>query len=120
MKKFKRVEEDIMCDTKEEWWQLVDSNWDALEELIRAFWINDTKLPITAENAELARSEVLEEYPVKEYDYNSLKQSRNPELSAFFDNLYWKIPESTDCWKYRGFGVLCDLCSESYVLFEDE
>ena len=108
-----------MSTTKENWWKLVEDNWGKLLELIHAFWVNDTKLEITAPAAEEARKFVLGTMP-KDFDYELLKAQRDVRLGDFFESLYWTIPESTECWRYEGFPILADLCSESYCFYEDE
>lgn len=105
---------------KEQWWKLVDDNWEGLLYIIHSFWENSTQLTITAPGAEAARQNILKDSPKNHVDFQALKENRSPELSRFLESVYWRMPESTDCWKFEAFGVLCDLCSESYCLYEEE
>lgn len=104
---------------KEQWWKLVDDNWEGLLYIIRSFWEDSTQLPITAPGAEAVRLNIVKHKPRMDVSFEALKENRNPELSRFLESVYWRIPESTDCWKFEAFGVLCDLCSESYCLYEE-
>lgn len=102
---------------KEQWWSCVNNNWADILELIHSFWINKTPLTITAPAAEQARQYVAESLVAKKFDYELLKANQDDRLADFLESLYWAIPESAEAHRYRGFGVLCDLCSESYCLF---
>lgn len=108
----------MQINNKEDWWELVDSKWESLKELIHTFKHSEPKLKITAVRAEQFRQSVAEEIP--DLDYEELKRNRDQKLATVFSRTYWSIPESTECWNYSGFGVLCDLCSESWVLYEEE
>jgi hypothetical protein len=104
---------------KEEWWNLVDQNWKDLKNLIETFNSkNPPKLKITAKNAEEARQYIASQLSEVK-DYQKLKDNRDEDLLNVFNTTYWNIPESTECWQYPAFGLLCDLCSEGYVLSED-
>lgn len=100
----------------ENWWKIVDCNWKDLKSLIETFKTvnNIPAMQITAERAESIRKYVAKDV---EEDYESLKVNRDVKLAKVFNDIYWNIPESTSCWDYPGFIVLCDLCSETHCLF---
>lgn len=108
-------------ETREDWWRLVDENWDDLKNLIETFHPskkNAPKMEITANRAELVRQEICS--TIDELgDYESLKNNRDNELLSIFNETYWGMPESVSCHDYPKFYLLCDLCSEGYVLYED-
>lgn len=110
------------CPTnKEEWWKLVDDNWEDLQSLIVIFHPSNKSVPklkITANRAEKVRQSIVKKITTIP-DYKELKKNRDPKLAGVLDDTYWGIPESVDCWNYKGFGLLCDLCSESYVLYDN-
>lgn len=103
----------------ENWWKIVDRNWEDLKSLIETFKTvnNIPAMQITAERAESIRQCVAKDV---EEDYETLKVNRDVKLSEVFEKIYWNVPESTLCWNYPGFGVLCDLCSESYILYTEK
>lgn len=109
-------------NTKNDWWQELESNWINIERLINTFHPvhdNAPQMEITAPTAELARKFIASD--IKEIgNYTKMKDEKDSALSLILSETYWGIPESTECWQYPGFGVLCDLCSESDVLFEEE
>lgn len=109
-------------ETKQEWWEFVDTNWDDLKNLIETFHParkNAPQLEITAERAEVIRRVICKDI-VELCDYEKLKQEKDDRLLDVFNQTYWGIPESTSSWNYNGFGLICDLCSEGYVLYEEE
>lgn len=114
--------------TKEEWWSNVDTCWDELKSMIVNYHPAITKVEwsnITAPNAEAARQEVVRTMPVPEDDWDPLKEAEECKerrldddgikLSMILNQVWFGIPESTDCWNIPGFGQLCDLCSETWV-----
>lgn len=108
--------------TKQEWWEFVDTNWDDLKNLIETFHParkNTPEMTITASRTEELRKVFAGEF-TELADYEKMKEERDTKLANVLDETYWGIPESTDAWCFTGFGLLCDLCSESYVLWEEE
>lgn len=107
-------------ETKDNWWKLVDENWENLKSLINMFHPANKftpKMTITANRVEKVRQSLIKKI-TSIPDYEKLKNDRDPGLANVLESTYWGIPESTDCWNYPGFGILCDLCSESYVLYD--
>jgi len=113
--------------TKEEWWELVDENWENLRKLISRFHprkgkkFNDNFI-ITAPVPEKIRlqqvKEILKEnFPVDILQYiEVLRSNRDTKLLRIVENTWWGLPESVEVRDFPGFGVLCDLCSEAYLL----
>ena len=113
--------------TKEEYWELVDNNWEDLSSIISVYhpsYNKKHKMPITAAFAENFREQVEEEIKSQDVNLSALeraelaKKDRHENIVAILNETWWGIPESTSCWSIKGFGLLCDLCSESYCLEE--
>ena len=108
---------------KQEWWEIVDKNWENLKSLVKTFHSSNKSIPdleITNERAEALRKELTQNKKAKSMpDLEKLKKEQDIKMLDVFNDTYWNIPESTSCWRYPGFGILCDLCSEGYVLNEE-
>lgn len=92
-----------------EYWAIVDYYWDDINHILNIylntyarFWIDNTLLPTT-----------LGEY------ITTLKETRNPRLCRVLHSAWWNCPEEKSHEAdHKGWNVLCDLCSEEYVLYE--
>jgi len=107
--------------TKEEWWTLVNEHWDDLKNLIETFHParkNTPEMTITASRAEALRQVLSAEFTRLD-DYEKMREEQDVKLANVLEETYWGIPESIEVWQYPKFGLLCDLCSESYVLREE-
>lgn len=115
--------------TKEEWWQLVESNYNDLFYLIGKFHPENYRIHrynITADKAEKVCENVRNEirsrnafndvHPLDRF--KKLYDTRNSDLASLLSETWFGMPESSDIRSEPGFFVLCDLCSESYVLEE--
>jgi hypothetical protein len=84
-------------NTKAEWWSKVDDNWNDLLEIIYDFALD---------RADEATTYMLE---------------RNPDLARVFNSAWFNAPDDRAVlYSYPGWGLLCDLCSEEWVLYDDE
>ena len=115
--------------TKDEWWEFVDGKWDDLKALVLSYHPScsdtDNYMPISAKAAE-AMCEVVREkikaegkQPTTEDDLERMRWERNSDLARIFSRTWFGLPESYEVHSLPAFGTLCDLCSESSVLFED-
>ena len=115
--------------TIEEWWNMVEDYREALLEIIKCFhpyYNNKHSYQITAPTAEIAceyirdeiRNKVCEGEPTELFD--KYCKEKNPKMSSLLNDAWFGMPESLEVRSYPGFGVLCDLCSESYLLYESE
>jgi len=82
--------------TKEEYWLLVDAHWEDLYDILFRF------LP----KSELAQA-----------DY--LRLNMDSEISRLFQHAWENAPDSRSIHSIPSWNILCNLCSESYVLYED-
>lgn len=111
--------------TKEEWWQLLDYYKDQLRWLVVEFHPlyrrARTDMKITAPNAEAACEQIRQEVAKQIVDdplgcFDQFCEQRSDGVVYILNQVWFGVPESTDCWQLPGFGVLCDLCSESWCL----
>lgn len=117
--------------TKSEWWALAQEHADNLREIVLTyhpaikFSYVDDLFEVTAPNAQAACNFVSDQIvkendgcPVEKFDRYLLDS--DPEMAIILNQAWFGIPESTRCWPVPSFGVLCDLCSEAYVLEEEQ
>ena len=110
--------------TAEEWWAVVEYYQVDLRTLVTVFhpyYRNAPGLPITAPKAEQACEEAREEIRSQEQDdpllrFEEYRKGKNAELANLLNDVWFGMPESVAVREEPGFGVLCDLCSEAYVL----
>lgn len=93
---------------KEEWWATVEKFWDIL-------------IVVAQKYCDLNSSEDCS----GNFSTNSLlsnitiaKNNRDSHLSWFFERVWMVAPDDGRIHGDPAFGVICDLCSESYVLAE--
>ncbi len=92
--------------TKDKWWALVDEHWPDLVSLLHRFiGMNDHenidgKLTIEPRAVEIER----------------MKRERNPRLARYLNGAWGNAPDVPGLSEITGWDLLCDLCSEEYVL----
>ena len=103
-----------MINAKEDYWGLVNHKWDDILRILNdqldlgalAFEIpGDPESPITHRT-------VLEELLI-------LKRTQDPKIVRYF-NAAWGMASESYCWSKPSWGQFCDLCSEEWVLNEEE
>lgn len=82
---------------EEEYWNIVDSHWDKLYDILACFLPRERLA--TADN---------------------LRLSKDPKIARLFNEAWFNAPDSPSIHSIPAWHVLCDLCSESHVLHEDE
>ncbi|MGE3320394.1 MAG: hypothetical protein AB7I18_13960 [Candidatus Berkiella sp.] len=83
--------------TKEEYWDTVDRYWEDLYDILVRY------LP----KEDLAKA-----------DHYRLE--KNPAVSKLFNDAWWNAPDHRSIHSIPSWHVLCDLCSESYLVYEGE
>lgn len=100
--------------TKAEWWSLVNEHWDNLWEIFLMFVPNhdfDWGSDVFVESKE---PDVLTKI-------QRAKEARDGHALARHLNAAWATaPDDRSIHSIPSWGVLCDLCSEEYVLYQDE
>jgi hypothetical protein len=118
----------MKIETEQDWWSAVKINKKILLNLIlkyHPYYLNPHNHHITAQLAEEAcqviRDEIVKETEKDpECQFNEYLETQNGKLASLLENTWFGMPESYESRCEEGFGVLCDLCSESWVLFNDE
>ena len=91
---------------KEEWWSVVSEYWVELLTIIERYapaYINDER-----------------GLPIKTHLYvTKLKQNKDIALATVFQETWGAAPDEGTIHLNPAWNVLCDLCSENYVLFEE-
>jgi hypothetical protein len=92
-----------------EYWNIVDTHWDDLFHILNVYlptfsskWIDGTQL----------------DKPLGEY-ITELKETRNGRLVRVLNAAWFAVPDNKSSeGEHTGWNILCDLCSEEYVLHE--
>ena len=94
---------------KQDWWNAVDEHWPQLRKIFYQF------LPMTgySDIQGVALMNPLSELVAL------LRETRNDDLHVYFQAAWSAAPDSPKIHYIPGWYVLCDLCSESYVLGEE-
>ena len=104
----------IYPTTKEEYWEIIDEHWDALLGVIGSYLPLNSMEIINEENCEVVPSE-------KEMWRHilKLKEDRDPHIARYFFAVWDAAPDQP--YIHQGaWDILCNLCSEEYVLDENE
>lgn len=94
--------------TKNEYWNTVDSYWPQLLGLFVAF--APPYLPRN-ESGEMEPTHILAE---------GYRRNRDIKLINMFNKTWASAPDTGTIHLLAGWNVLCDLCSESYLVMDDE
>lgn len=85
--------------TKEEYWNNVDAYWADLYNILARF---------------------IEPEKLKVLNPDHLRLMKDPKLASVFNDAWFNAPDRPSIHSIPAWHVLCDLCSESYVLSEEE
>ena len=116
--------------TKDEWWQSLVDNWDAILRIIMDFYPNQDDFPakgwpveiaagsacnqicqaLRKENPMWTSKEFLEAYVTR------LKDTKDIAINDILQSSWFGMPESPWVREVPGFFQFCDLCSESYLI----
>jgi hypothetical protein len=96
--------------TKEEYWDLIDLHWMNLQEI---FWLY---LPMS-EAVDYRKQPIDRRMCI---EVNRLRDERSDILPRYFHAAWAAAPDSFHIHSIPSWGVLCDLCSEEYVLHEQD
>lgn len=100
----------MIIRTANDWWNGIDKHWTVLRDILYMF------LPVTKN--ETYEGEILT-YPLSKY-IEELKENKDRNLARYLNAAWSAAPDSPRIHSIPGWGVLCDLCSEEYVLYDDE
>lgn len=94
--------------TKDEYWQTVDKYWPQLLDILLRFLPN-VNSDLNSPNFGRKTAVIAEE----------LRSNRNDEIVYLFDSAWASAPDDGRIHVIPCWNILCDLCSESYLLFEE-
>lgn len=95
-------------ETAEDYWRVVDNYWSYLLAILEQF-----PPEIKLEDM-LLRGEILSPSDLK----TRLKENRDVRLVEYFNRAWTAAPDNGSIHLIPGWGILCDLCSEGYLVYE--
>lgn len=99
---------------KDDWWNVVIHYWDYfLGILADKLDMSFTAFEIPGDG----KSEPTGRTVAEELEH--LKHNCDEKLARYFHSA-WGLASDAYAYSVPGWGVLCDLCSEEYVLYEEE
>jgi len=96
--------------TKEQWWALVDLHWDDLYEICGMFLPLSNRVNCWEMKTPTTMGENIRE----------AREKRWPDLEKYLNGAWWKSPDDPSIHSIPSWGVLCDLCSEAYLLYDED
>lgn len=102
-----------MINNKNDWWNAVNEHWDHLLEII-AHHIDINHIAYETprdSDSQMTGRTILEEIHL-------LKRNCDPKLARYIV-ASWALASEAYAWSVPSWGVLCDLCSEEYVLYPE-
>lgn len=117
--------------TKDEWWAMLTEEKTKLRDLVVDFhprsrvYDNAHDMEITAPGAEAicdaVRRHLTKGGPIDAgAAFDAFLDTKDAEnMSGMLSATWFGLPESVEVRSLPGFGLLCDLCSEADVLYED-
>lgn len=100
--------------TSKDWWKLVNDHWHNLIKII-AHHIDMNHVAYVAPGDE--RTPYTGRTVEKELEF--LRSSKDTKLARYF-HATWGLASEGYAWTVPSWNVLCDLCSEEWVLYEEE
>lgn len=89
---------DYFCPiSKEGYWETVDQYWDKIVNILSQF----------LGSASVSHATIL-------------KESKNPRLAEYFQAAWFAAPDDGKIHLIPAWEILCDLCSESYLIFDEQ
>lgn len=82
--------------TIDEWWDNCEKSWKLLKPILIKYG------------------------GYTEQELEKMKADKDPKLSLYYQTAWFKLPDIPAIHSIPGFSILCDLCSESHVLYTKE
>jgi hypothetical protein len=86
----------IYPDSKESYWATVDRYWPQIKNIVLMFTLLD------------------------EDELDRCVKERSPAIGSIFNNAWFKAPDDGRIHLIPAWHIFCDLCSESYLLYEPQ
>ena len=126
---------DLYPKTKDEWWEQLNENWgDVLKMIMSYYPLKKTyRGPNSSDHGILSApqaacntiiNDIQHKEPIWDSDeafslhVEALREAKDSKLDSIMQKTWFGIPESGSSRELPGFHVFCDLCSESYLLYE--
>lgn len=104
-----------MISTQQDWWNLVERNWEDLSSILWRFLPMDEREIIDEETNTVVLSPDLK---TMAQHVDRLQREKNSHLARYFFAAWDSAPDSPEIHVIPGWAVLCDLCSEEHVLYD--
>ena len=101
--------------TAEEWWKLVDDNWEAIVGILERF------LPLhslATDPPGKLNGKILMYTNLADI-LRAKKNKDGHKLCRYFNGAWNEAPDDPSIHNILGWDLLCDLCSEEHVLYEE-
>lgn len=98
----------------DDWWSEVDANWEHLQEIV--FHHLQYNHPAYVEPGN-DKTEETGRNIGEELEW--LRESRDCRLARYLAAA-WSLASDAYAWSVPGWGEFCDLCSEEWVLYEED
>lgn len=115
--------------TADQWWSLVNKYKEQLRNLTAEFHPSNARwaqpMNITAAAAEAVSESIREDIEREQQEdpltsFDRMVAAKDRTLARLLNQVWFGVPESRDAHDLTGFHLLCDLCSESWVLYGDD
>lgn len=104
-------------ETKEEWWNNVNHYWTNLRKILQHFLPVEQKLRYAEETTDSGLSPS-DKTLMEEIEF--ARKYRDRDLARYLSMAWHSAPDTPNLHRIPSWGVLCDLLSEEYVLYEEE
>lgn len=110
------------------WWKSLDDNLDDIRSIVLRFYPigrkSSPEVKISAAAAEAACEIAREQIAAKGLDpavefEQSYAGKDGPRMASLLNAAWFGMPESMSSREVPGFGVFCDLCSESHCVIPE-
>lgn len=95
--------------TKEEWWKSVNDNWPNLLNILQQFIGTDDYEDVNGKLTDKPRS----------IEIATMISNKDPKLAKYFHAAWWNAPDNPSIRYIPSWHILCDLCSEEHVLYDE-
>lgn len=100
-----RIKDYVCPNNADEYWQVVDKYWPLILDIVLRF-CSDNIFSVDSKYFGKKLAVVL----------TSMKLNRDTEICNFFDQAWYNAPDTGHIHLIPGWEILCDLCSESYLV----
>lgn len=104
----------VELNTAQDWWDLVDQHWGNLSAIILdQMDVFHDAYEVPGDNKSNPTGRDIGD------EIEWLKKNRDTHLARYF-HAAWGLASESYAWTRPSWGILCDLCSEEFVLYEEQ